>query len=77
MLITRRLFLLSGIGAGLSACVQGETEGITADPTGSARQTRFVAARTDTMPRRRGQCRLFRSHPGCPGLGFLHDKAAR
>lgn len=35
MPITRRLFVLSGIGAALSACVQGETEGITADPTGS------------------------------------------
>lgn len=35
MPITRRLFLLSGIGAALSACVQGETEGITAEPTGS------------------------------------------
>jgi lipoprotein-anchoring transpeptidase ErfK/SrfK len=35
MPITRRLFLLSGIGAALSACVQGETEGITAEPAGS------------------------------------------
>lgn len=34
MPITRRLFLLSGIGAALSACVQDETEGITAEPTG-------------------------------------------
>lgn len=34
MPITRRIFVLSGIGAALSACVQNGGEGITAEPTG-------------------------------------------
>lgn len=35
MAITRRIFLLGGIGAALSACAQDETEGIVAEPAGS------------------------------------------
>ena len=35
MPITRRIFLLGGAGFALSACVQDETEGIVAEPTGS------------------------------------------
>lgn len=48
MPITRRIFLLSGVGAAVSACVQNGGEGITAEPTGS--NPTFSTSIYDALP---------------------------
>jgi lipoprotein-anchoring transpeptidase ErfK/SrfK len=47
MPITRRIFLLSGVGLALSACVQDGTEGIVAEPVGSSLTSTSYAALPD------------------------------